>query len=143
MGLLFKINPTSHNMVFNFSYFIRNNTFVLLTNLSKNPPYHGASGKFAFQSTPILLTNSFVSTDTKFFPESGMILLGQPRLLINLRKLLMNEYKFSMGARSKMIPRLAAHVYSVTQFLFRVIELSLIEMKIGFIKKYEGDKNYY
>ena len=135
MGLLFSINSTSHNVVHKltrkFCNSFRNNSFVLLTSRSKNSHCHVESSKFAFQSTPILLTNSCVSTDTKFFPESDMTLLGQPRLLISLWKLLVNECESSPGAGSKMIPRLAAHVYNVTQTLFRNAELSLLEMKVG------------
>ena len=55
-----------------------------------------------------------------------MTLLGQPTLLVNLRKLGMNKYESSPGARSKMIPRIATHVYKVTQILFKVTELSLL-----------------
>ena len=43
----------------------------------------------------------------------------------------MNEDESSSDARSKMIPRLVAHVYNITQNLLRAIKLYLLT-KIGF-----------
>ena len=90
---------------------------MLLTNLSKKPPCHGARGNLVIQFTPILLTNLLVSTDTQIFPLSEMTLLGQPPRLMNLRKRLMNDTESRLGTRSNTIPLLDAHVYSVTQTL--------------------------
>ena len=66
-----------------------------------------------------------------------MTLLGQPLLLMNRPKLLINDTESRLGTRSNTIPLLDAHVYSVTQTLSRV-ELPVFEVKIDFA--YSGSK---
>ena len=104
---------------------------LLLTNLSKKPPCHGANGRLVIQFTPILPTKLLVSTNTKLFPLSEMTLPGQPLRLMNLQKLLKNDTECRLGTRSNTIPLLDAHIYSVTQALWRV-ELPVFELKIDF-----------
>ena len=59
-----------------------------------------------------------------FFPLSEMTFQ-----LMNLRKLLLNDTESRLGTRSNTIPLLDAHVYSVTQTLWRV-QLLVFEVKI-------------
>ena len=131
-----KLFVTLRNSVY-FFLIVFASVLVLLTNLSKKAPCHGASGRLVIQFTPILLTNLLVSTDTKFFPLSEMILLGQTLRLLNLQKLLMNDTESRLRTRSNTIPLLDAHVYSVNQTLRRV-ELPVFEVKIDFT--YSGPK---
>ena len=55
-----------------------NKSFTLFTSLSKNPPYHGARGKFKCHSINLLATKFLLSSEVKFDPLSDITLSGQP-----------------------------------------------------------------
>ena len=84
-----------------------------LTCFSKIPSYHRESQRFIFHSIPIWLTNSSVSTDTKFLWTSEIMQVGYAHIITNLLRVLLNELVSNRCATSKTKPRIEAHVNKV------------------------------
>ena len=82
---------------------------------------------FNFQSTPNPFTNFTVFFDTKFLPLSEIMTYGQPRLLTNCLKLIMNEVESICGTTSSITPRALVDLHKVIHTL-KSVELSLVEI---------------
>ena len=78
---------------------------------------------FNLQSTPNPFSNSTVLFDTKFQPLSEIMTDGQPCLLTNRLKLLMNKLESICATTSSITPRVPAHVSKVTHTL-KSVEIS-------------------